>query len=142
ETSQSWASPSFGRCRRRVPVLYSDRLKDHSDCERTPSLRPRQPLTGPFIWEDLESHTWREVATHVEVMSSVRGRRSIVIAGIQPRFMCKPWRHQRLSEDDSACDQLSRSRRHHQCRQWQVRSEEHTSELQSLAYLVCRLLLE
>src|SRR2546425_6078370 len=25
---------------------------------------------------------------------------------------------------------------------WQCRSEEHTSELQSLAYLVCRLLLE
>src|SRR2546425_5630278 len=25
---------------------------------------------------------------------------------------------------------------------WEVRSEEHTSELQSLAYLVCRLLLE
>src|SRR5687767_15831496 len=25
---------------------------------------------------------------------------------------------------------------------WQLRSEEHTSELQSLAYLVCRLLLE
>src|SRR5205823_10505666 len=25
---------------------------------------------------------------------------------------------------------------------WHVRSEEHTSELQSLAYLVCRLLLE
>src|SRR2546425_2094189 len=25
---------------------------------------------------------------------------------------------------------------------WQARSEEHTSELQSLAYLVCRLLLE
>src|SRR2546425_3819949 len=25
---------------------------------------------------------------------------------------------------------------------WDVRSEEHTSELQSLAYLVCRLLLE
>src|SRR5205823_14361663 len=25
---------------------------------------------------------------------------------------------------------------------WRVRSEEHTSELQSLAYLVCRLLLE
>src|SRR2546425_8588995 len=29
------------------------------------------------------------------------------------------------------------------CRKpWQPRSEEHTSELQSLAYLVCRLLLE
>src|SRR2546425_7468816 len=27
-------------------------------------------------------------------------------------------------------------------RGWAVRSEEHTSELQSLAYLVCRLLLE
>src|SRR5687767_15452147 len=27
-------------------------------------------------------------------------------------------------------------------RDWVVRSEEHTSELQSLAYLVCRLLLE
>src|SRR6185437_16959032 len=27
-------------------------------------------------------------------------------------------------------------------RNWRVRSEEHTSELQSLAYLVCRLLLE
>src|SRR5687767_15376044 len=25
---------------------------------------------------------------------------------------------------------------------WRIRSEEHTSELQSLAYLVCRLLLE
>src|SRR2546425_4185201 len=30
----------------------------------------------------------------------------------------------------------------HQPDQWQDRSEEHTSELQSLAYLVCRLLLE
>src|SRR2546425_4120423 len=29
----------------------------------------------------------------------------------------------------------------HACSRWQ-RSEEHTSELQSLAYLVCRLLLE
>src|SRR2546425_8341857 len=27
-------------------------------------------------------------------------------------------------------------------RSWKYRSEEHTSELQSLAYLVCRLLLE
>src|SRR2546425_7297038 len=28
------------------------------------------------------------------------------------------------------------------CGAWTTRSEEHTSELQSLAYLVCRLLLE
>src|SRR2546425_6465436 len=27
-------------------------------------------------------------------------------------------------------------------RDWQIRSEEHTSEIQSLAYIVCRLLLE
>src|SRR5687767_15391047 len=31
---------------------------------------------------------------------------------------------------------------HAQCRRLGARSEEHTSELQSLAYLVCRLLLE
>src|SRR5205823_13521342 len=37
----------------------------------------------------------------------------------------------------------SRSRRTWRTsRGWTVRSEEHTSELQSLAYLVCRLLLE
>src|SRR2546425_3901704 len=36
-----------------------------------------------------------------------------------------------------------RGRRHeHHLRRWAHRSEEHTSELQSLAYLVCRLLLE
>src|SRR2546425_9649009 len=36
-----------------------------------------------------------------------------------------------------------RKRENRQCRQrWEPRSEEHTSELQSLAYLVCRLLLE
>src|SRR2546425_8718951 len=32
--------------------------------------------------------------------------------------------------------------RAHLGRRWALRSEEHTSELQSLAYLVCRLLLE
>src|SRR2546423_11677658 len=32
--------------------------------------------------------------------------------------------------------------RRHRAREALVRSEEHTSELQSLAYLVCRLLLE
>src|SRR2546425_8123596 len=41
---------------------------------------------------------------------------------------------------------VPRPGRHSECRgtqnDAQVRSEEHTSELQSLAYLVCRLLLE
>src|SRR5205823_8053987 len=32
--------------------------------------------------------------------------------------------------------------RYNRSRQFSLRSEEHTSELQSLAYLVCRLLLE
>src|SRR3712207_7007565 len=31
---------------------------------------------------------------------------------------------------------------HQECRKYRVRSEEHTSELQSRQYLVCRLLLE
>src|SRR2546423_11880474 len=35
-----------------------------------------------------------------------------------------------------------RRRFHRTIRQGEIRSEEHTSELQSLAYLVCRLLLE
>src|SRR5687767_15950566 len=41
--------------------------------------------------------------------------------------------------DDDARHQRERRRNHHRERR---RSEEHTSELQSLAYLVCRLLLE
>src|SRR2546425_3584591 len=47
------------------------------------------------------------------------------------------WRMSELISSDCSARQRSRSRR----RQDQ-RSEEHTSELQSLAYLVCRLLLE
>src|SRR2546423_6409392 len=37
---------------------------------------------------------------------------------------------------------LRRGLRRRRCRRRPARSEEHTSELQSLAYLVCRLLLE
>src|SRR5687767_15767610 len=44
------------------------------------------------------------------------------------------WRRE-LGPERRACRQGCRSDRH-------PRSEEHTSELQSLAYLVCRLLLE
>src|SRR5205823_9164045 len=39
-------------------------------------------------------------------------------------------------------DPLPRRRRHAELERADIRSEEHTSELQSLAYLVCRLLLE
>src|SRR2546425_11638863 len=50
-----------------------------------------------------------------------------------------------LFRSPGAQDPLLRGRQHPlkpRGRQGSVRSEEHTSELQSLAYLVCRLLLE
>src|SRR5947209_19460564 len=40
------------------------------------------------------------------------------------------------------CIHLHAATRHYIRNQWRVRSEEHTSELQSRQYLVCRLLLE
>src|SRR3989441_4031034 len=42
---------------------------------------------------------------------------------------------------DYTC-QYCRAGEHSLCVNYRLRSEEHTSELQSLAYLVCRLLLE
>src|SRR2546425_13342753 len=45
-------------------------------------------------------------------------------------------------EGDSDRDQLQPAPRRHAPAALAPRSEEHTSELQSLAYLVCRLLLE
>src|SRR3712207_7912017 len=47
-------------------------------------------------------------------------------------------RHRPLSGGLSTCRRARRPRN----TSWQVRSEEHTSELQSRQYLVCRLLLE
>src|SRR5687767_15372563 len=47
-----------------------------------------------------------------------------------------------LSDFDAAAADLERHKRRRFARFDDRRSEEHTSELQSLAYLVCRLLLE
>src|SRR2546425_3893712 len=60
-------------------------------------------------------------------------------------FFC-PSRIKEFSRDQW-CDQIGHSLVHYWPFAWKhrgarVRSEEHTSELQSLAYLVCRLLLE
>src|SRR3712207_7009270 len=44
--------------------------------------------------------------------------------------------------DDVLTERLARLFRDHRCVRTAVRSEEHTSELQSRQYLVCRLLLE
>src|SRR6266404_4137531 len=49
--------------------------------------------------------------------------------------------HQRADVHPRGLPRARLSRDHH-CRAAELRSEEHTSELQSLAYLVCRLLLE
>src|SRR2546425_3436678 len=51
-------------------------------------------------------------------------------------FLWSPWCERR---GDSHCRTVGKRRRIHTI---PARSEEHTSELQSLAYLVCRLLLE
>src|SRR2546425_2320974 len=55
-----------------------------------------------------------------------RSVQALLPADLQPLGLAKP------------VEEISVERGHHQ----QRRSEEHTSELQSLAYLVCRLLLE
>src|SRR2546425_4630152 len=52
--------------------------------------------------------------------------------------LCRPSRHRRAISSPGQSDPAARPRR----RLGRERSEEHTSELQSLAYLVCRLLLE
>src|SRR5437764_6436040 len=48
----------------------------------------------------------------------------------------------RLSMSSTACARFSAERLHRWARARRTRSEEHTSELQSPMYLVCRLLLE
>src|SRR2546423_9382366 len=59
-------------------------------------------------------------------------------------FRSEQQREQRRGrgQDDAARERILVQRRIHLQRRIVLRSEEHTSELQSLAYLVCRLLLE
>src|SRR5205823_15001163 len=55
-----------------------------------------------------------------------------------------PWRAARVPTEVRRLYVLRGNRHGKPCASWirHLRSEEHTSELQSLAYLVCRLLLE
>src|SRR2546425_3273407 len=55
------------------------------------------------------------------------------------RASCSPWK---TRSPMAARASTTPSARWRSCISRAVRSEEHTSELQSLAYLVCRLLLE
>src|SRR3712207_8956074 len=52
------------------------------------------------------------------------------------------WARKRLRPDKVACATTWRTKPVSVRDSWQSRSEEHTSELQSRQYLVCRLLLE
>src|SRR2546425_7980573 len=60
----------------------------------------------------------------------------------------QPARHDRErgaevgAPDGERIDKTQKEFLNAECGMWNARSEEHTSELQSLAYLVCRLLLE
>src|SRR2546425_5133451 len=62
--------------------------------------------------------------------------------GATPDFQesSRPWARALITRQLSAFHQHWRTRQ--SLADWLDRSEEHTSELQSLAYLVCRLLLE
>src|SRR6185437_924404 len=96
----------------------------------------------------------RPSSSHLLAMEVTSGDHSPLCASIHLRSCdtnsdCfkKRWAESRISmsvEPDSAERGLMRStgsRTRVQFSHWSPRSEEHTSELQSLAYLVCRLLL-
>src|SRR5437879_6965159 len=75
----------------------------------------------------------------------VRGRDAPTTAGGTPAL--RRWRFYRSDSnawfrDDSEAKAITRQRLSEQNRSRVSRSEEHTSELQSPMYLVCRLLLE
>src|SRR2546423_9208870 len=59
-----------------------------------------------------------------------------------PRSTLFPYTTLFRSDPEHLADQAERSRGPFRVFAFGIRSEEHTSELQSLAYLVCRLLLE
>src|SRR5205823_11536519 len=59
--------------------------------------------------------------------------------GTEGSWYATRYRHSRTPLDTKSRSRCAISPRHYPIR---LRSEEHTSELQSLAYLVCRLLLE
>src|SRR2546425_7294749 len=59
---------------------------------------------------------------------------------------CRDWKVTELAQatgvSRSGLQRMFKSFQHESIHEFLLRSEEHTSELQSLAYLVCRLLLE
>src|SRR5205823_13273043 len=100
---------------------------------RRPSRSPLFPYTTLF-----RSLTKRKKIVPPEVVSFMR------LPGLGPKTAARIWRELGVS----TVDELKRAAEAEQLRtlsglgaKTEERSEEHTSELQSLAYLVCRLLL-
>src|SRR5687767_15490903 len=86
---------------------------------------PRPPTSTLFPYTTLfRSHPLRPLLEHA--------CQSTALAASHARRSCTAARHCRLPRSQPQSKRAASL----------VRSEEHTSELQSLAYLVCRLLLE
>src|SRR5687767_15764593 len=93
--------------------------------------RPPRSTLFPYTTLFRSSET-QDVAAHLRLHLEIHGlgRR----AGLSPRRTGRQCGNEAGSDDTG--------KRHGHERETSGRSEEHTSELQSLAYLVCRLLLE
>src|SRR5687767_15497016 len=90
----------------------------------------RPPRSTLFPYTTLfRSGKWKVIRT--EKVAAL----GVLIGAKRPvAFLCQCRRHRPQRRAISA--------KQHDVAGWSERSEEHTSELQSLAYLVCRLLLE
>src|SRR2546425_7748076 len=94
-----------------------------------------RPPRSDALLRPRSAHSRRDRAGHLEASPAIPPQRFDQIC--QPRQVVEPI--------DESLDARHSSGTEHQTRQlteFRARSEEHTSELQSLAYLVCRLLLE
>src|SRR5437899_5814222 len=98
-------------------------------------MRPRPPTSTLFPYTTL----FRSIFPLQRQLEAVRDARHVVAAACPPDHIERTRRaeiaHERL-------DILGVNRPRRQCLLARERSEEHTSELQSLRHLVCRLLLE
>src|SRR5687767_15705724 len=96
-------------------------------------VMPRRPTSTLFPYTTLFR------SKHVPIMRRAKPQ---PIDTRLPRLRnAKPKKHDGRAARDRKSSEATRSRTSHG-RTFRLRSEEHTSELQSLAYLVCRLLLE
>src|SRR3989441_9967810 len=110
---------------RHLPVNGRDVAASAADAE--PRLQPRRTTSPAHWYAPLQSHSLHELREPGVVSHGVEHRVHLEVG--QPPA---PVLVRALEPLERLVD----------IAEPQVRSEEHTSELQSLAYLVCRLLLE